>query len=214
MRLTSRIFVAAAILTGLTVTGCGVPSQTSGAGPNSAQTPSNNTIATGTGNASIPTGNAAVSSSTNAAQGPLTVGSVAPGFTLQNINGTGTVSLKQLLSKGKPILVNAWASWCPPCNMETPDLVKMSRKYGSKVEFVGVNLTMMDNVKDAKSFVNKYSIPYTVLLDSKGSFENNYTVIAEPTTFLISPQGRILDINIGMMSATQMQQLIQSVIPA
>lgn len=89
----------------------------------------------------------------------------------------------------------------------------MSRKYENKVEFVGVDLTMMDNVKDAKSFVNKYSIPYTVLLDSKGSFENKYTVIAEPTTFLISPQGRVLDINIGMMSATQIQQLIQSVIP-
>ena len=217
MRLPSqykRVFVAAAILTGLTVTGCGVPNQTSGAGPNSASTPSNNTVAHGTEHASNATGNATGNGSTNAAQGPLTIGSVAPDFTLQNINGTGTVSLKQLLSKGKPILVNAWASWCPPCNMETPDLVKMSRKYGNKIEFIGVNLTMMDNVKDAKSFVNKYRIPYTVLLDSKGSFENNYTVIAEPTTFLISPQGRILDINIGMMSAAQMQQLIQSVIPA
>jgi cytochrome c biogenesis protein CcmG, thiol:disulfide interchange protein DsbE len=222
-----RTFLAATILTGLAVTGCGVPNQTSGSSEaanaqNAGSTETGNTSTTaanqgalGTANQSTsPAGNATGSTSTSPAQGPLTIGSVAPDFTLQNINGTGTISLHQLLAKGKPLLINAWASWCPPCQMETPDLIKMSHKYGNKIEFVGLNLTAMDNVQNAKSFVSKYGIPYTVLLDSKGSFEDKYTVIAEPTTFLISPQGRILDVNVGMMTASQMEQLIQSVIPS
>lgn len=93
--------------------------------------------------------------------------------------------------------------------METPDLVKLANQYKGKVQFVGVNLTIIDKVSDAKNFVHHYNIPYPVLLDPKGTFQQSYSVIAEPMTFLVSPKDKILDIHMGMMTASDMQQLVQ-----
>lgn len=183
--------VSAALLVTL-VAGCGAPSQSVSA-------------STALANNSGRTATASSQSSQT-----VKVGRKAPDFTLTDINGKRSVSLGQLLAKGKPILMNAWASWCPPCNKETPDLVKMAHKYGKQIQFVGLNLTTVDTVAQAKAFVSHYSIPYPVLLDPKGVFRDEYAVIAVPTTFLISPQGKVLAIHVGPMSATQMEQLIQS----
>ena len=72
-------------------------------------------------------------------ESPL-VGHPALNFDLKTLNEQTTVSLHDLLGK-QPIRINAWVSWCPPCQQETPDLVVMSKKYASKIQFVGVNMT-------------------------------------------------------------------------
>ena len=117
------------------------------------------------------------------------------------------VKLSSYIGK-KPLLINAWASWCPPCQEETQDLVKMYTKYGSRVQFLGVNLTSLDSVRNAQSFVKKYAIPYPILLDTRGFFYRNYTVIGEPMTYVISPAGKVLS-HIGALSSSQLEQLIQ-----
>lgn len=141
------------------------------------------------------------------------IGHPAPSFDLPLLDGQGSVSLSSLLGKGKPILLNAWASWCPPCQMETPDLVTMSKKYKGQMEFIGVDMTTQEsNVQNAKAFVQKYNIPYTVLMDPKGTFMNAYALQGFPTTFILDPKGKILNVEFGMMTKTQMQQVIEKAI--
>jgi cytochrome c biogenesis protein CcmG, thiol:disulfide interchange protein DsbE len=135
------------------------------------------------------------------------VGKSAPKFSLPTLDQKSTVSLNQLLGN-KILVINAWASWCYPCQQETPDLVAMSKKYTGKVEFVGINMTSDDSVTDAKSFVHKYGISYPVLLDTKGAFSHDYQVIGYPTTFIVDPNGTIVNVHIGILTKNQIQQLI------
>lgn len=118
---------------------------------------------------------ASVSISQPISKSPL-VGKPAPKFSLETLNGKSNVSLQQLLGK-KIVLLNAWASWCYPCQQETPDLIAMSKKYAGKVQSVGVNMTSDDSVSAAKDFVHKYGITYPVLLDVKGTFSHDYQLL-------------------------------------
>ncbi|WP_274436484.1 TlpA family protein disulfide reductase [Alicyclobacillus sp. ALC3] len=140
--------------------------------------------------------------------GFISVGSRVPNFTLKNLSGHGQTSLDQLLGK-KPLIINAWASWCPPCQAETPDLEQAFKKFSSQVQFIGVNLTSIDSVSGAQAFVKKYGVTYPVLLDTKGQFWQSYTVLAYPTTFVISPQGKLIYMRIGAMSKSGIAQLVQ-----
>lgn len=135
------------------------------------------------------------------------VGKTAPKFSLPTLDQKSTVSLNQLLGN-KILVINAWASWCYPCQQETPDLVAVSKKYTGKVEFIGINMTSDDSVTDAKSFVHKYGISYPVLLDTKGAFSHDYQVIGYPTTFIVDPNGTIVNVHIGILTKNQIQQLI------
>lgn len=139
--------------------------------------------------------------------GFISVGNRVPNFTLKNLSGQGETSLDQLLGK-KPLIINAWASWCPPCQAETPDLEQAYKKYSSQVQFIGVNLTSIDSVSGAQAFVKKYGVTYPVLLDTKGQFWQSYTVLAYPTTFVISPQGKLIYMQIGAMSKSGITQLV------
>jgi len=136
------------------------------------------------------------------------VGKQAPNFSLQTLDQKSDVNLQQLLGKKKVLLINVWASWCYPCQQETPDLIAMSKAYAGKVQFVGVNMTSDDSVSAAKDFVHKYGITYPVLLDSKGAFSHNYQIIGYPTTFVLAPNGTIVNVHIGLLSKGQIQQLI------
>ncbi|OFW77542.1 MAG: hypothetical protein A2201_00700 [Alicyclobacillus sp. RIFOXYA1_FULL_53_8] len=194
-----------ALLAGLSIallSGCGAPSSTTGG--NAYQT-------TGSSNSTTSTANQTAATASPAAA----IGHMAPNFDLAQLGGTGNVSLSKLLANGEPILLNAWASWCPPCQMETPDLIKMSQKYKGQMQFVGVDMTTQEtNPKDASAFVKKYGIPYSVLMDTQGTFLNAYALQGFPTTFVISPKGKILDVEFGMMTAERMQTVIQQAIAA
>lgn len=140
--------------------------------------------------------------------GILTVGQMAPDVSLVSEKTMRDVKLSSFFGK-KPLIVNAWASWCAPCQEETPDLVKMDAKYGSQVQFLGVNLTSLDSVQKAKLFATKYAIQYPVLLDTLGTFYRDYTVIAEPMTYVISSTGKVVSIHIGSLQTQQIQHLVQ-----
>ena len=111
-------------------------------------------------------------------------------FNLKNLNGEN-VSLDGLLGKNKAVLVNFWATWCPFCIEETPDLVKLKTKYkDSPFEIVGINVG--ESKEEAAAFAKRLHINYTVLLDEDNSVAQSYHVVGIPTTFLISAQGKIV----------------------
>lgn len=122
------------------------------------------------------------------------VGSKAPDFKLKTLNGV-TVRLSNL--KGKKVIVNFWATWCHPCNVEIPEINKFYKVKSNDVVILGVNV---DPYSDVKGFVKKNKITFPILLDKEDKVNEQYSVITIPTTFFINAKGIIQNIYSGEMS--------------
>lgn len=121
-------------------------------------------------------------------------GKAAPDFKLKTLDGK-EISLSQL--KGKPVVVNFFASWCPPCIKEMPDLNAFANEYKDKVTVLGLNVTTNDRVEDVKKMVAEQKLTFPVLLDEKGAAAVAYKIVPIPTTFFIDKDGVIQDVLIG-----------------
>ena len=91
--------------------------------------------------------------------------------------------------EGKVVVLNFWASWCPPCRAEMPDFEEMWQEMKDDgVVFVGVAVS--DSPEEARAFVEATGVTYPVGVDSSGSIAGDYRVLSLPTTFLIDREGR------------------------
>ena len=117
---------------------------------------------------------------------------VAPAFTLPGMKGD--VALESL--RGKTVLVDFWASWCGPCRQSFPWMNDLEKRYGDKgLAIVAVNL---DKDREfANSFLAEVPAEFTVVFDPSGKTAESYKVKAMPTTFLISPDGKLLATHTG-----------------
>ncbi len=98
--------------------------------------------------------------------------------------------------KGKPLVVNFWASWCVPCRDEMPNLEQSWKKWKSKgVEFVGINV--LDNREGAMTFLKQTKVTFPNLYDPDGKAARAYNVAVLPVTFFIDRRGRITRKNFG-----------------
>jgi cytochrome c biogenesis protein CcmG, thiol:disulfide interchange protein DsbE len=95
---------------------------------------------------------------------------------------------------GRPVVVNFFASWCPPCNQEAPDLAAFAKAH-PEVTFVGVDVS--DKMADAKSFVAKYGLPYPVVYDAQGEIAQRYGVDGIPTTMFFDKTGKQVEAIVG-----------------
>jgi peroxiredoxin len=125
---------------------------------------------------------------------PKTGGNPAPAFTLQDLNGNN-VSLADF--KGKVVILDFWATWCPPCIKEIPDFIDLYDQYKDKgFAMVGISLDQA-GIGVVKSFVEKYKVNYPILM-ADGQIHNKYGGITGiPTTFVIDPEGNIRQKYIG-----------------
>lgn len=123
------------------------------------------------------------------------IGSTAPDFTLTDINGK-SVNLKDVVGENKATLVNFWATWCPPCRSEIPELNKFYQKYGSqKVALLAVDI--QEDPSKVKSFVKGYGMNFPVVIDATGKVANQYRVSGIPTTFILDNKGKVRDMIVG-----------------
>jgi thiol-disulfide isomerase/thioredoxin len=99
-------------------------------------------------------------------------------------------SFDQLLCqlRGKPVVVNIWASWCGPCIFEAPELAKAAEAYQGQVQFVGVDL--QDQLPPARTFIDKYGWVYPSVSDPKGDIRDSFGVIGVPNTLFFDENGR------------------------
>lgn len=122
-------------------------------------------------------------------------GFLAPDFTLDLLGG-GDITLSEL--RGKPVMVNLWASWCPPCRAEMPAIQKVYQDYQELGLIVlGVNATNQDNEADAAAFVREYGLTFPIPLDRDGSISIRYDLRGLPTTFFIDHNGIIRSVVVG-----------------
>ena len=123
------------------------------------------------------------------------VGFIAPGFAGNLANG-GTFTQQQV--SNTPVVLNIWASWCPPCRAEMPALQKMSERYAlAGVRFIGVNSTVQDDPAAALAFLADNNITFDNVMDLDGSITRAYAVNSLPSTFFIAPNGKISAVVIG-----------------
>lgn len=115
--------------------------------------------------------------------------SYAPEFTLKDIHGK-TVALKDVIRSHKVTLINFWATWCPPCRGEIPELNRVYAGYASKsVAILGVNL--QEDQHTLQSFAAQNSMKFTILQDLDGKIGGIYQVYYIPETFIIDRSGKI-----------------------
>ena len=119
-----------------------------------------------------------------------------------------TIALKDL--KGKtPVVINFWASWCPPCREEAPTLSKVSKLYEGRVKFIGI--VTNDSQADALSFMKEFGITYDNGIDYYG-IASKYGITGIPETFWIDKQGQIVGHWIGAIDEANLTSRTQKLI--
>ncbi|HET7657490.1 MAG TPA: TlpA disulfide reductase family protein [Bacillales bacterium] len=137
------------------------------------------------------------------------IGSAAPDFSLPTINGR-TLALSD--AKGKPLVINFWNSWCPPCQEETPVLDHLYHQYKGEFQLYGINNTSNDTVGAVKLFLENYHVDYPVLLDKSGEITRKYGVRGMPTTFLIDRNGKIVGKIVGYQGKEVLKKRVLSLL--
>lgn len=125
-------------------------------------------------------------------------GKSAPDFTLADLSGK-EVTLSSF--KGKAVLLNFWATWCPYCRKERAHLDALSREYRDKGLII-LSVATDHSVSTVKSFMKKTPVDFIVLSDSKGSVSSEYGVSGFPTSFLIDSNGMIKQRVVGFREWT------------
>lgn len=134
----------------------------------------------------------------------LEAGKAAPNFVLENMEGE-KVSLSDY--RGQRVIVNFWATWCPPCRKEIPAFIQVYEE--EDVEILAVNMTHSEtaSMEKIEEFVyEEFKMPFPVLLDKENKITTQYRVAAYPTTYMIDSEGIVRHMAMGEMTYDQMKK--------
>lgn len=135
----------------------------------------------------------------NQIESPL-IGRIAPSFALREVGTGQTLGLEQY--RGKPVVLNFWATWCGPCYEEHPILVANARRLGSQAQFVGV--VFQDTEEKILKFLSDRGSAYPTLVDDAGKTAIAYGVGGIPETFFLDANGTIVAKHDGPISTDQL----------
>lgn len=137
-----------------------------------------------------------------------------PAFTVKDLDGN-TISSNDW--RGKVVLLNFWATWCPPCREEIPDLIKLQQKYEGKLQIIGLS-DDTGPVQDVKSFVREAKMNYPVAIANPELESKFGGVMGLPTSFLLDTQGRVVQKHVGLRNPalyeTEIRALLQMPVQA
>ena len=131
------------------------------------------------------------------------VGDKIPEFALSGLDGKKVTIGKE----NKVAVLNFWATWCPPCRAEFPELVSFSQKNNTKIQFYSINL--QENKEKVLSFFKQENYSLPVLLDEDGKASKMFRVTAIPTTLIIDAQGIIRYRKSGGVTSEELENIIK-----
>lgn len=164
------------------------------------------TLAYGLSNRSTATGRSGVTR----------VGKPAPDFVMQLLDASPTGSPESVefrLSdhQGSPVVINFWASWCPPCRQESPSFERLWRRYQETgIQFVGVDI--QDEVADAEAYVREFGLTFPNGVDPDGAITVEYGVIGLPVTFFIGSSGVVEGRWVGAIPEDKLEEWVETLI--
>lgn len=119
------------------------------------------------------------------------VGDKAIDFTTIDLDGK-QVSLQTDYIGKKPVLLVFWATWCPNCFREIPDLIKFNDKFGEDFPILAINIGMNDTVEKVKEYREKHNLKHQFIFDEGGVISKSYQVIGTPTQIIVAADGNIM----------------------
>lgn len=129
----------------------------------------------------------------------------APDFTVTTLDGVGFSLFDHLENDGRPVFLNMWASWCPPCRAEMPDIDAAAESHPD-VKFIGVAAN--DDPAESAEFALSIGIGYTIGFDEDGSVARSYKVVGLPASYVISAEGVILEQIFGSITEAEINELL------
>lgn len=143
----------------------------------------------------------------NAAPGELSIGGVAPDFSLKSIPDGKPVQLSSL--RGKAVMVNFWATWCEPCKIEIPWLVDLQKKYGPQgLQVVGMAKDESSE-KTIADFAHKMGMNYPIVVSNSAVNDAYGNPQGLPTTFFVDRSGKLVEEVIGLKSMSDLEDAIK-----
>ncbi len=136
---------------------------------------------------------------------------LAPDFTVFDMDGNA-VTLSDF--RGKPVILNFWASWCGPCKAEMPDFEEAYKEYGEDLHFVIVNLTdgRSETLESASGYIAETGYTFPVYYDTAMEAAYTYGISSIPITVFVDAEGVIVGGQVGMISADELQQNIDTLL--
>lgn len=148
-----------------------------------------------------------LSGATQSGDGTLPLpGYRAPEFSLPTVDGEFQLSE----TRGKPVVLNFWASWCYPCRIEMPDLQRLHERYGDQVTVVGVNLR--ESRSTVAKYVQEHGYGWTFALDLDGRVNELYRIHGIPVSVFIDRKGVIRNVHQGPMSYALMHRYLDDLL--
>jgi cytochrome c biogenesis protein CcmG, thiol:disulfide interchange protein DsbE len=138
---------------------------------------------------------------------PPKIGGPAPDFTLKRLDAEGTLSLASL--RGKPAVINFFASWCEPCKAEASVLEAASRRYKGRVAFIGIDYH--DVTSDARRFLRAHDITYPTVQDGAGQIGDKYGLTGVPETYFGDARGRLVGAHVAGTVAHQKEKFFAGI---
>ena len=147
------------------------------------------------------------------------IGKPVPKFRLESLDNPGQFYQADVLTQGKPVLLNVWATWCPPCREEMPDIEALYKEYGENSEDLVIlsvaNPKTKDNpnnndktIEEVTKFMEDNGYSYPALMDTTGDVLLQYYITAFPTTFMIDREGRVIGYANGALTKDIMKNII------
>jgi cytochrome c biogenesis protein CcmG/thiol:disulfide interchange protein DsbE len=136
------------------------------------------------------------------------LGTTAPAFSLPALDAPDDrINLSGL--RGKPAVINFWASWCEPCRDEAEALARAARE-NSRINFLGI--AMLDGRESALEFAQEFDVPYPSARDARGVTAKRYGVTGVPETVFLDERGRLVGKFIGAIDRTQLESILDDLI--
>ncbi len=138
-------------------------------------------------------------------------GEAIPDFELPTLDGR-KVRLSAL--RGSPVLINFWATWCAPCKQEMPLLVEQYNwNKGKGLRVLAIDTLANDNIDDMQAFAKQFNMNFDVLVDKTDAVAGGWDVMGLPTTFFVKSDGTVAKVQVGQMTADQLKEYMQLIVP-